>query len=85
MYRILKHVTCHCFICLGRSQHHLNTYCHFIYKVSLLSANLIKYQIFLNMKVHPDHIKMVENSVHNMIEENINDDVIEELINSERQ
>ncbi len=29
----------------------------------------------------PDHIKMVENSVHNKIEENINDDVIEGLIN----
>ncbi len=29
----------------------------------------------------PDRIKMVENSVHHMIEENINDDVIEGLIN----
>ncbi len=29
----------------------------------------------------PDRIKMVENSIHNMIEENINDEVIEGLIN----
>ncbi len=29
----------------------------------------------------PDHIKMVENSVDNMIEENVNDCVIEGLIN----
>ncbi len=29
----------------------------------------------------PDRIKMVENSVHNVIEENVNDDIIEVLIN----
>ncbi len=37
--------------------------------------------LYNSVRYDPDHIKMVENSVHNLIEENINVDVIEGLIN----
>ncbi len=41
-----------------------------------------KFGTLYNFVVYdPDHIKMVENSVHNLIEENINDDVIEGMTN----
>ncbi len=38
-------------------------------------------KLYNSVGYDPDHIKMVVNSVHNMIEENTNDDVIEGLIN----